>query len=184
MTLFEKVIIPLVDENIRVGDFTSVVGFVDSYTVDPDKPNGECELFLVFDDRVRNEYSIERARRYALSTKIKRTYVKYVNGVPYLIYSFWVNSKVKKLYNGIITLDVEQKASILQFWGTFDSDVKAVMSNEVLTTVVTHAMPLEDYNDVNVLSITKGTSSLEGAPFLFVIFRNLFIQALLYSPRR
>lgn len=173
MTLFEKIIIPLIDDNIKPGDLTCTTGFVDSYTVDPDNPSGNAELFLMYDLRVENEHTIQRARRFSVSPKLKKTYVKYIDDIPYLIYSFWVNQDVKKLYNGVIFLSAEQKARIIQFWGVFSPEAVTTLSNSVLTVVVNHEMPLEDYNDpsFNVLSITKGAPSYEDVPFYFVKYR-------------
>jgi len=173
MSVFEKIIIPLIDNSIRLIDLTSAAGFIDSFTLDPDRPSGESELFLVYDDSKRNKYTIDRAIRFSKSTKIKRTYIKYVNNVPYLIYSFWVNPEVKKLYNGVLTLNTVQKSRILQFWGPFDSTVDTVLTNSVLTTDIGHTMPLEDYRDEpfdydGLMIKTKGTASNDVAPFYFI----------------
>ena len=51
MSKFEETIIPLIDENIWTIDLTSTAGFVDSYTKDPDRPNGEPELFLMYKNK-------------------------------------------------------------------------------------------------------------------------------------
>lgn len=55
MSTFEKTIIPMIDENIKLIDLTSAAGFIDSFTLDPDNPSGEKELFLVYDDSKRND---------------------------------------------------------------------------------------------------------------------------------
>jgi hypothetical protein len=96
--------------------------------------------------------------------RIKRTYIKYVNNVPYLIYSFWVTPEVKKLYNGVITLNTSQKSKILQFWGPLDTLVDKVLTNSVLTTSVEHIMPLADYQEdpftvAGLMIKKKGTAS-------------------------
>jgi len=145
MSTFEKTIIPLIDENIKLIDLTSAAGFIDSFTLDPDNPSGEKELFLVYDDSKRNDFTRDRAIRFSKSMRIKRTYIKYVNTKPYLIYSFWVGPDVKKLYSGILTLTTVQKSKILQFWGPLDTTVDKVLTNTVLTTEISHSMPLSDY---------------------------------------
>lgn len=147
MSAFEKITIPLIDENIKTIDLTSAAGFIDSFTLDPDKPSGEKELFLVYDDSKRNDFTIDRARRFDKSMRIKRAYIKYVNNKPYLVYSFWVDPEVKKLYSGILTLNTVQKSKILQFWGPLDTTVDKVLTNPVLTTEVSHTMPLADYRE-------------------------------------
>lgn len=164
MSTFEKITIPLIDDNIRTIDLTSAAGFVDSFTLDPDRPSGEKELFLVYDDSKRNDFTIDRARRFDKSMRIKRMYIKYIDNKPYLVYSFWVNPEVKKLYNGILTLNTVQKSKILQFWGPLDTTVDKVLANPILTTEVSHAMPLSDYREnpfekIGVTVTNKGTAS-------------------------
>ena len=44
-------------------DLTESSGFIDSYTSDPDRPSGEKEIFLVYDDRVRNEHVTKTGAR-------------------------------------------------------------------------------------------------------------------------
>lgn len=146
MSTFEKTIIPLIDNNILSIDLTPAAGFIDSYTIDPDKPGDSGELFLVYDDTKRNDFVSDRMRRFEKSPYIKRTYVKYVNNVPYYIYSFWIKPEVKQKYNGVITFTAVQKARILQFWGPFDRVVEKVLNNQVLILDVQHSMPLADYN--------------------------------------
>jgi len=160
MTFFEKIIISLIDDDIRSIDLTDVAGFVDAYTSDPDNPSGEKELFLMYDCSKMNDYTIDRARRFATFGTIKKTYVKYINNKPYTIYSFWIPPKIKNLYDGVLVLDAEQKASVLQFWSIFSDTSKSVLSNSVLTAPVAHAMPLEDYVDASLIGLTikKGSS--------------------------
>lgn len=145
MSTFEKIIIPLLDINVKPMDFTSLTGFIDSFTLDPDKPSGENEFFLVFDDSVRNEYVEDLRRRLDFSTKIKRSYIKYVNTKPYLVYSFYIPSEVKKFYKSFIMLSASQISQILQFWGVFDKDVNNVVENNGVMLDAEHKMPLEDY---------------------------------------
>lgn len=160
MTFFEKVIVSLIDDDIRTIDLTEAAGFVDSYTQDPDNPSGEKELFLMYDCSKMNDYTIDRARRFSTFKNIKKTYVKYIDNKAYTIYSFWIPEKLKKLYSGVMILNVEQKASVLQFWSVFSDTTKSVLSNNVLTATVTHTMPLEDFVDfcTTGLQITKGSS--------------------------
>jgi hypothetical protein len=145
MTDFEKIATSLLTPDITPMDFTEKAGFVDSYTEDPDRPSGFNELFLVFDDTVRTEESIDRARRYARSPYLKNTYVKYISGNAYCVYSFWVSNDIKKLYNGIFTLTAEEKYKIAQFWGISSTVSNSVLTNGLLQYEVSHSMPLADY---------------------------------------
>lgn len=179
MSKFEKTIIPLIDECIKTVDLTAAAGFIDSYTEDPDNPNGDAELFLVYDDTVRNDFVSDRMRRFESSMNIKRTYVKYVDNVPYYIYSFWVKPEVKKLYNGILSLNTVQKARILQFWGPFDSTVDELMMNQVSLFDVEHNMPLEDYRESQFertgLTINKKGMAPFGVTPFFIDYNRMIL---------
>lgn len=146
MSKFEKTIIPLISDSIKTIDLTSAAGFIDSFTSDPDKPSGEKELYLMYDAEKRNDFTIDRARRFDKSLCIKRSYIKYVDNKAYLIYSFWIKPDIKKLYNGVLSLNTNQKYRILQFWGPFDSFVDSIMNTLVIATDVKHDMPLSDYS--------------------------------------
>lgn len=174
MSTFEKIIVSFIDDNINESDLMPSAGFIDSYISDPDSPSGSKEFFLVYDDRVRTKDSIRRARKFEKSRNIKRKYIKYVDGVPYYVYSFWVKPEISKLYNGVVTLSAEQKSKILQFWTVFDSIADTVLSNQVLTLSVAHAMPLADYRedafDISAFTINKkGAVSNEIVPFILYL---------------
>ncbi len=83
MSTFEKLAIPFIEGDVRNTDFSPAAGFIDSYTFDPDRPSGEKELFLVYDDRIRNDSVTERAIHLDESRSLKRKYVKMVKGIPY-----------------------------------------------------------------------------------------------------
>lgn len=145
MSRFEKIIIPFVDNTIKPEDFTKDAGFIDVYTSDPDKPSGDKEIFIVYDDRVRTKQSIDRARRFWYGGCVKRRYIKYVDSVPYMIYSFWVNPTTNGLYKKVIHLTPEQKIQILQFWGASDPIVSDVLSLPMLYVDIEDPMPIADY---------------------------------------
>ena len=145
MSKLEKIIIPMVDGKIEPIDLTSAAGFIDSYTVDPDKPSGEKELFLVYDDRIRNDYVTKRAVRFDSSKALKRKYIKLVNHVPYYVYVFYIKPSIKLSTDGILHLTGDQKVSVLQFWGFPNDLVKCLVGDSTLLLEYSHEMPLADY---------------------------------------
>lgn len=163
MSKFEKIIVSLIDDNIKLIDLTDTAGFVDCYTYDPDNPSGDNEFYMVYDGDKMNDYTKDRAIRFSYARNLKRTYVKYVNGKPLYIYSFWVNPTLKKLYSGTIWLNTEQKAKVVMFWGAFSDVADSVMSYPVLSTEVGHQMPLNDYRrsyfDIEGITIKKEAPS-------------------------
>lgn len=126
-------------------DLTSAAGFIDSYTYDPDKPSGEKVLFLVYDDRVRNDYVTQRAKRFDSSSTLKRKYIKLVNHVPYYIYVFWIKPTIKISEKGTFDLTSHQKISVLQFWGFPDDLVELLVEDSTILGEYKHDIPLADY---------------------------------------
>lgn len=127
-------------------DFTEACGFIDCYTTDPDRPSASNEFFIVYDDTIRNEFSIERARRFDKSPFLKRTYIKYVKGRPYLVYSFWVKPEIGKLYKGVQNITSEQKVNVINFWGPFDREFSGFLAgNSTIGVDWKHDMPIADY---------------------------------------
>lgn len=145
MSRLEKLIIPLLDSNITSMDVTSAAGFIDSYTFDPDRPSGEKEIFLVYDDRVRNDTVTQRAIRLDSSKSLKRKYVKLVNNIPYYVYVFWITPGIKVSDKGIINLSSEQKISVLQFWNFQKDLLDYLVGDSSYVEEYTHQMPLADY---------------------------------------
>ena len=145
MSKLEKIIIPLSGIGLTNIDLTPAAGFIDSYTVDPDHPSGEKELFLVYDDRVRNDYVTKRAVHLDSSKYLKRKYVKLVDHVPYYVYVFHIKPEIKLSTNGIIQLTAEEKISVLQFWGFPTELVNLLVSSSSIMADYSHQMPLADY---------------------------------------
>lgn len=170
MSTFEKIIIPLSGVNFKSIDFTSLTGFIDTYTEDPDRPYYGRGLFVAFDDRVRNEYVEDLRRRIDTSTRILHKYIKYVNGVPYFIIFLYLDPDVKKYFNGVVSTSTSHKIQISQFWGSVDKTVDTVMSNQVLTLDVGHPVPLNDVLSdgfTDNMVIKKGQSLFRDYPFIF-----------------
>jgi len=145
MSTFEKIVIPFMDCSMTTIDFTAAAGFIDSYTSDPDKPDGENNIYLVYDDTIRNDYVTSRVNRFNKSKLLKRKYVKMVNNTPYYIYVFCVKPGLKASTNGIIHLTKDEKVTVLQFWNFSNDMVNVLMSDSSIATKYTHEMPLEDY---------------------------------------
>ena len=188
MSVFEKIVLPFIDDKIQSIDLTKAAGFVDSYTKDDDRPSAENEFFLVYDADLHNEYTEDRARRFSTSPNLKRTYIKYVNNKPLKIYSFWVNPTISKSYNGIISLSREQKIKVLQFWGFFDSEINTIVDNSVIHTKVEHSIPLEDFVedffDYDEGLTIKGKRSIRPSPLFCIngimnpIHRTFYIKLI------
>lgn len=145
MSLFEKIIIPLIDDDLSYGDILPQSGFVDSYTADPDKPCGENAIYLTYNDSIRTDMTKRCASRLGDIKSVRYRYVKMVNKVPTMVYKLYVKPEVKHLFSGHIELTPEQMVRIFDFWG-YNSDVAIYLcSNKQKVLNVEHNMPLEDY---------------------------------------
>ena len=144
MSKFEKLVIPFIEGEINQIDLTLAAGFIDSYTSDPDRPSGEKELFLVYDDRVRNDNVTKRAYHLDSSRSLKRKYIKIVNNIPYYIYVFTIKPRILS-DSGIVHLTGEDKISVLQFWNFPKDLINELVGDSAILTEFSHEMPLQDY---------------------------------------
>ena len=144
MSTFEKLTIPFIDGEVNSMDFTAAAGFIDSYTFDPDKPSGDANLYLVYDDRIRNNYVTNRAIHLDSSSSLKYKYVKLVKGVPYYVYVFAIKPGLVK-HSDIVHLTGEQKVSVLQFWNFPKDLVDILVGDASILATYAHPMPLQDY---------------------------------------
>ena len=145
MSLFEKILVPFLAPELNNLYFTDAVGFKDCYTNDLDNLSTDKEFFMMFDNRVYNEYTVKLARKLNESVNVKKCYVKIIDNIPYTVYSFFVIPEVKQFYKGLITLTLKQKQKYIDFWGEFDKDAETISKNSTLVLNVNHDMPLSDY---------------------------------------
>lgn len=145
MSLFEKIVVPFLVPELNNLYFTDIVGFKDCYTHDLDNPSTDKEFFIMFDNRVYNEYTVKLARKLNVSVNVKKCYVKIIDSIPYTVYSFFVTPEVKQFYKGLITLTLKQKQKYIDFWGESDKDAETISKNSTLVLDVNHDMPLSDY---------------------------------------
>lgn len=145
MSMFEKIVIPLIDEDLSLGDVYPQSGFIDSYTEDPDRPCGENVIYLTYDDSKRTEETKRCALRLENLSSFRNRYVKIIHNKPVMVYKMYVKSELKSLFSGNIQLTPEQIVRIFDFWG-YNSDVALyICSNKHKSLTVKNEMPLEDY---------------------------------------
>ena len=159
MSKLFKILIPLIG-GFSKDDFSENVGFIDAYTIDEDKPYYGKQLFLAYDNNVRNNKSIDLSRRFDLHPYITKSYCKICNGIPYYIYMFRIPPTLKDIVTKIFTLDVNRKLEILQFWGLDDDINNALLKDNVFCESNDISVPLEDYNTKSTLNVIteKGSS--------------------------
>lgn len=144
MSKFAEVIMPLIEKNLKLDDFSEESGFVDVYTLDPDKPGDYRSIYFVVNDDVRNALSIDRARRFAKSSNIRGVYTKRCNNIPYIVYKFNMTPSTYKMKNGVISPTFDERTRILQFWGITSDIGRLLLCNNTLSVDTDYAMPLAD----------------------------------------
>lgn len=173
MTNFEKILLPLVVENISKEDICPESGFIDTYTVDVDRPSWQNEFFIVYNDSIRSEKSINRARKFENSGNLKRVYIKRINNKPCIVYSFWIDSTLKKLYEDTFMLNAKQKFKVAQYWGASD-EIFNIVLDRTIQSAVEHKMPLADYQK-SIMEKLKGiTQQCYSLFYFFVIVEKVF----------
>ena len=178
MNYFEKLIIPFIEGNLKKIDFTDVSGFVGCYTEDPDKPSAMKEFYLVYDDRKHNEYTIERCIRFDTFKSLKRVYIKYINSIPYRVYSFFVNKKASKFYDNVVYLEPKEKLDIIKFWGDIDNISYSVLSQSIFTPDSKLKMNCKDYvEDIDdTITIKAASLKKEIGSLYFFIFYSMYLK--------
>ena len=144
MSKFAKVVMPMIEKNLKLDDFSVESGFVDVYTEDPDKPGDYRSIYFVVNDDVRNALSIDRARRFVKSPSLKGVYTKRCNNMPYMVYKLSMTPSTYKMKDGVISPTLEERTQILQFWGLTSDIGRLLLSNNTLSVETDYAMPLAD----------------------------------------
>lgn len=142
MTENEKLIIPLISNCITQNDVSEDSGFIGFYTGDRDKP-GNIDFYLAYDDTVRNESSIDRARRFNDCQDIKHRQIKTINGKPIVVYTFWRKPLLKDIHR-CFKLTPDVKVRILQFWN-FNKEVVSSIFNTKYCQIQNTYLPAADY---------------------------------------
>lgn len=144
MSKFAKVVMPLITKDIKLDDFSKESGFMDVYTIDPDRPGDYRSIYFVVNNEVRNGLSIDRARRFSKSSNIYGSYPKTIGNKGCIVYRFNMPKNVAKMKDGVIDLTFEEKARVLQFWGITSDIGRLLINNHVLSIDTDYAMPLAD----------------------------------------
>ena len=128
MSIQMKLMIPLLDSNIKKEDLTPEAGFVDVYVFDKNRPAIEDCIFLMYDISKKTKQAGDREHRFAKCTNLRNTKVEYINGKPYKIFAFSIiGNDMKSLYNGYKPKQYNNVVRILSFWRGYDDDVNKTM---------------------------------------------------------
>ena len=123
-----KLLIPLLDNNIKKEDLTKEAGFVDVYVYDKNRPSIDNCIFLMYDLSVTGDRVGDREHRFANCANLYNSKVEYIGGKAYKIFAFnKIGCDIKRLYSGYKPKEYKNVVRILSFWRGYDEDVNKTM---------------------------------------------------------
>lgn len=141
-----KIAIPLLNDEIEWKDIQNSSGFVGAYFEDKNRPFLNNHLFLLYDAESKEENSL---RCFYKLNKLKNVYSTktiYIKDKPYTLFTFTIDSVIRRLRDGNIILNPTQKQKVLSFWKDRDA---WIMNNILLGTMYERPepsiLPEEDY---------------------------------------
>ena len=114
MSNITKTIIPFIDNNLSLDDFSENEGFVGVYYEDINRPYLDNHIFLMYnwDDK-------KSTKVFFKFKNIPSFYgykIIYLSKKAYIVYTFTSNMLINRLKNGTCILRDVNKQRILQFW--------------------------------------------------------------------
>ena len=123
MSIHNKLILPLISNNITLEDISKETGFAGIYTLDINKPFLTNHVFLLYKKVATIEARKTREKLENFSNLYNKRTIS-LNGILYNLYSFTINYPIKIIKdNGHMLLGKTEKTQIGKFWKFLDTDV-------------------------------------------------------------
>lgn len=145
MSLFEKIIIPLINSELSMKDFKDSTGFVGAYTEDTDRPYLDNHVFLMFKWNKDVPNGVDVFYKFRELNSFHSYKVRYINNEPYIVYTFTSNRDINHLKRGGNFIGESSKQRILQFWMFTDNVVTINVMRGTIASTPTPPLPPEDY---------------------------------------
>lgn len=131
MSLQEKMIIPLLDNEITKEDILSS-SFSGFYNYDVNNPQLDNNIFLLFKYKLNNE-SVLRDKRFLKSPNLYKSEFVTINKDHYVLYTFVIsNMSIKHIMDNSMILSDKDLIKIYKFWNFCDEDInKYCITNKV-----------------------------------------------------
>lgn len=141
-----KLIVPLLNDNFLLEDFTEENGFIDGYLEDINRPSLINHIFLAFDGKLDTSYKLERDERIRKMKELYKRYTIYISGNPILLYVFViVNKDIQRIKDGIMPVNTENVIKIHKFWNFTDSFINSLIIMKIQPFDIDLIVPEEDY---------------------------------------
>lgn len=158
-----KLIIPLLNKNIKKTHLTERAGFVNAYTWDKNRPFLDNHIFLLYDDSIRTEDSSKRFYEFSKMDSLYDMKYIYINNHMYVLYIFnIIDSDIKYFLKGLRHKKDSTFARILQFWGGDDISILKYLNKTLTAYCCTgESVPEEDFT-VTLDEFRKSKKNPEG----------------------
>lgn len=144
MSNIEKVIIPLINDDISIEDISESNGFIGIYFEDINKPYLDNHIFLLYN--WSNNKSVTVFYKYKKLSSFYGYRIIYLKNIPYIVYIFTSNMLINRIKKGTGILRDINKVRILQFWQFKDAWITLnVMRGTIISDPLNSILPEEDF---------------------------------------
>lgn len=142
-----KLMIPLLNENFKLSDFTESTGFVDGYLEDINRPSLVNHIFLLYDGNLDTVEKIERDERFRSFSSLYSRKVIFISGNPYMLYTFvCISKEMQRIRDGKLPYKREDLKKIMLFWTLHDNLMFEIACNGKIQLITEGlVVPEEDY---------------------------------------
>lgn len=124
MSIHLKLILPFIDKSLKLEDISPKTGFINSYTMDINRPSLTNHIFLLYERLLTDESLKTREKLSNLPNLYSKRNIK-INGVLCVVFCFTIVDYTIKLIkrNGYLLLNKDNKLHIGNFWQYTDAEV-------------------------------------------------------------
>lgn len=150
MSLNDKLIIPLINDNITASDISTEAGFVNIFYTDVNRPYLDNNIFLLYLNDVDTKESSDRMSKFITFDNLYARYFIKIKGVSLTLYVFTINNiAIKKLKCNSRMFTKKDILRILSFWNFKDEDINDFTINQsnvsTFQPFCNKSVPEEDY---------------------------------------
>ena len=162
MSIHNKLILPLISEQLTLDDIIPETGFAGVFTMDINRPSLTNHIFLMYKKVGTTESRKTREKLSNLPNLYNKRKIL-INGIVYTLYAFITNKPIKNIKNnGHMLLDKADKVQISRFWNFMDSDITDYMFGYAYTGQLFEdtVVPEEDFNPEDFLTYDEKRETL------------------------
>lgn len=123
MSIYNKLILPLIDSRLTIEDISPNTGFAGVYTMDINRPSLTNHVFLLY-KKVATIEARKTREKLSSSPYLYNKRIISLNGILYNLYCFICTKPMNLIKdNGHILLGKTEKTQIGKFWQFLDTDI-------------------------------------------------------------